>query len=182
MNRFSKDIGNMDDHLPIFFIWTVLVCVLLSNNCTQKTFMFLIFFQFFSYFGGVIFLATVAIPWVLIALVVFVIIFLIVRWLFLTTARELKRLEALCEYCSNLSHLVFVTIVCVVVFPTACSPIFSHLSTTLQGLSVIRSYSMQSVAMEQLHNYQNRNTQAWYLYFATVRYNSQINTCMKTVT
>ena len=114
----------MDDHLPIFFIWTVLVCVLLSNNCTQKTFMFLIFFQFFSYFGGVIFLATVAIPWVLIALVVFVIIFLIVRWLFLTTARELKRLEALCEYTQTSPILCLSLLSVLLCFPQLAVPSF----------------------------------------------------------
>ena len=52
---------------------------------------------------------------------------------------------------------------------SARSPIFSHLSATLQGLPVIRSYSMQPVFMDQFHGFQNRNTQAWYLFLAAVR-------------
>ena len=55
----------------------------------------------------------------------------------------------------------------------ACSPIYSHLSATLQGLPVIRSYSMQSVFMDQFYDYQNRNTQTWYLFSTLVRYSSR---------
>ena len=52
---------------------------------------------------------------------------------------------------------------------SARSPIYSHLSTTLQGLPVIRSYSMQSVTMDQFHSAQNHHTQAWYLYLVATR-------------
>ena len=52
----------------------------------------------------------------------------------------------------------------------ARSPIYSHLSATLQGLPVIRSFSMQSVALDQFHKYQNQHSQAWYLYLITTRY------------
>ena len=55
-------------------------------------------------------------------------------------------------------------------FTTARSPIYSHLSATLQGLPVIRSFSMQSVALDQFHKYQNQHSQAWYLYLITTRY------------
>ena len=55
-------------------------------------------------------------------------------------------------------------------FTTARSPIYSHLSATLQGLPVIRSFSMQSVALDQFHKYQNQHSQAWYLYLITARY------------
>ena len=51
----------------------------------------------------------------------------------------------------------------------ARSPLYSHISLTLQGLSTIRSYSMQSEALKQFHNFHNQHTQAWYLYIVTVR-------------
>ena len=52
----------------------------------------------------------------------------------------------------------------------ARSPIYSHLSTTIQGLPVIRSYSMQSVAMETFHTFQNQHSRAWYLYLVSNRW------------
>ena len=52
----------------------------------------------------------------------------------------------------------------------ARSPIYSQLSLTLQGLSTIRSYSMQSVMIERLYQYQNQHTQAWYLFIVSSRY------------
>ena len=52
----------------------------------------------------------------------------------------------------------------------ARSPIYSHLSTTIQGLPVIRSYSMQSVAMETFHAFQNQHSRAWYLYLVSSRW------------
>ena len=54
-------------------------------------------------------------------------------------------------------------------YDVARSPIYSHLSMTLQGLSTIRSYSMQSVMIERMHQYQNQHTQAWYLFIVTSR-------------
>ena len=46
---------------------------------------------------------------------------------------------------------------------------YSHLSLTLQGLSTIRSYSMQSESMNQFHSYQNKHSQTWYAYIVSTR-------------
>ena len=51
----------------------------------------------------------------------------------------------------------------------ARSPVYSHLSVTLQGLPTIRSYSMQTEAMNLFYKFQDQHTQASYLYIVTNR-------------
>ncbi|XP_019850009.1 PREDICTED: multidrug resistance-associated protein 4-like isoform X2 [Amphimedon queenslandica] len=98
-------------------------------------------------FFAAMFTASVANPYVLIVVAALFVTSLAFRWYYLKTARDIKRLEALSR-----------------------SPIYSHLSLTLQGLPTIRSYSMQSEAMNHFHTYQNHNTQANYLYIVTTRW------------
>ena len=52
----------------------------------------------------------------------------------------------------------------------ARSPLYSHISTTIQGLPTIRSYKMESMAMKQFHQYQNEHTQGSHLYNACARW------------
>ena len=55
-------------------------------------------------------------------------------------------------------------------FPTARSPLYSHISSTIQGLSTIRSYKEQEKFYHKFHYYVNEHTKAWYLYIATNRW------------
>ena len=101
----------MDDQLQFTFLYALVVRVHddLVESTTKNTYSFP---QLLSYFGGVLVLAVVANPWMLITLVVVVVIFLVVRWMYVTAGRELRRLEALCKYhmsniVSNISHCPF---------------------------------------------------------------------------
>ena len=149
----------------------------------------------FSYFTGALVLGVVSNPFSLIAVLLLGAVFVVVRWLSVSANREFRRLEALGElkcmftiflvntlYCNNCglqnSTLLPITSRNLRVddshvsphsIYSARSPIFSHLSATLQGLPVIRSYSMQPVLMDQFHGFQNRNTQAWYLCLVAIR-------------
>ncbi len=52
----------------------------------------------------------------------------------------------------------------------ARSPVYSHISMTLQGLPTIRAYNKQNDLLQMFYNYQNTHSQGWYLYLVTARY------------
>jgi len=126
LNRFAKDVGFLDDLLPFTFCEYLLLLL-----------------RFFA----IILTASVANYWVLIPAVFVMTAFLIFRWYYLKTSREIKRLEAI-----------------------ARSPLYSHISTTLQGLPTIRTFGKQTVALDHFHKYQNEHTQGWYLYVVATRW------------
>ncbi|XP_030210094.1 multidrug resistance-associated protein 4-like isoform X1 [Gadus morhua] len=72
LNRFSKDIGQMDVLLPITFVDACQVLLLTI---------------------GVIVVSAMVVPWILILVVPLLIIFLFLRRYFLQTSRDIKRLE-----------------------------------------------------------------------------------------
>uniref|UniRef100_A0A3P8UDT2 Multidrug resistance-associated protein 4 n=1 Tax=Amphiprion percula TaxID=161767 RepID=A0A3P8UDT2_AMPPE len=126
LNRFSKDIGYLDSLLP----WT-----------------FVDFIQVFLQVIGVIAVAAVIIPWILIPVVPLLGIFLFLRCYFLRTSRDIKRLES-----------------------TTRSPVFSHLSSTLQGLSTIRAFKAQQSFQQLFDAYQDLHSEAWFLFLTTSRW------------
>ena len=74
MNRFSKDIGFLDDLLPLVFFE---------------------FIQLFVRFLFILITSIVANPWLAIVVAVVMVAFVFVRWYYLKTARDVKRLEAI---------------------------------------------------------------------------------------
>ncbi|XP_050803051.1 ATP-binding cassette sub-family C member 4 isoform X1 [Gopherus flavomarginatus] len=126
LNRFSKDIGHLDDLLPLTildFIQTLL--------------------QIF----GVVAVAVAVIPWILIPLVPLCILFIFLRRYFLDTARDIKRLES-----------------------TTRSPVFSHLSTSLQGLWTIRAFKAEQRFQKLFDAHQDLHSEAWFLFLTTSRW------------
>uniref|UniRef100_A0A8B9Y715 ATP binding cassette subfamily C member 4 n=1 Tax=Bos mutus grunniens TaxID=30521 RepID=A0A8B9Y715_BOSMU len=73
LNRFSKDIGHMDDLLPQTF---------------QD------FIQMFLLVIGVVGVMVASIPWIAILVIPLGIIFFVLRWYFLRASRDVKRLES----------------------------------------------------------------------------------------
>jgi len=53
---------------------------------------------------------------------------------------------------------------------TARSPLYSHISSTIQGLSTIRAYKEEEKFSNNLHYYLNEHTKGWHLYVATNRW------------
>ncbi|XP_057563578.1 ATP-binding cassette sub-family C member 4 isoform X2 [Hippopotamus amphibius kiboko] len=126
LNRFSKDIGHMDDLLPLTF---------------------LDFIQTFLQVIGVVGVAVSVIPWIAIPLVPLGILFFVLRRYFLETSRDVKRLES-----------------------TTRSPVFSHLSSSLQGLWTIRAYRAEQRFQELFDACQDLHSEAWFLFLTTSRW------------
>nr|XP_036880742.1 multidrug resistance-associated protein 4 [Manis javanica] len=126
LNRFSKDIGHMDDLLPLTF---------------------LDFIQTFLQVIGVVGVAMAVIPWIVIPLILLGILFFVLRQYFLKTSRDVKRLES-----------------------TTRSPVFSHLSSSLQGLWTIRACKAEDRFQELFDSHQDLHSEAWFLFLTTSRW------------
>uniref|UniRef100_A0AAX7U2Q5 Multidrug resistance-associated protein 4 n=1 Tax=Astatotilapia calliptera TaxID=8154 RepID=A0AAX7U2Q5_ASTCA len=97
--------------------------------------------------SAVIAVAAVIIPWILIPVVPLLVVFLFLRCYFLQTSRDIKRLES-----------------------TTRSPVFSHLSSSLQGLSTIRAFKVQQRFQQMFDEYQDLHSEAWFLFLTTSRW------------
>ncbi|XP_044316419.1 probable multidrug resistance-associated protein lethal(2)03659 [Drosophila rhopaloa] len=125
LNRFSKDISQVDEILPDMMIDVIQIFLLVVGN--------------------VIVIAIVN-PWLLAPALVVGIIFYQLRNLYLKTSRDIKRIEA-----------------------TTRSPVYSHLTTSLSGLSTIRAFGAQRVLEMEFDNFQDMHSSAFYVFISTSR-------------
>ena len=109
MNRFSKDIGCMDEVLPKKFLRAVQRTLLMFTS---------------------ILLPTVINPWLLFVVVPIAIIAGLISRYYLKTSRELQRLESVSR-----------------------SPVFSHISETLDGLDTIRTRKKEEDFLDEFCRY-----------------------------
>ncbi|KAB0345164.1 hypothetical protein FD754_022090 [Muntiacus muntjak] len=126
LNHFSKDIGQMDDLLPLTF---------------------LDFIQTFLLMIGMVGVMVAVIPWTAVPVIPLGIIFFVLRWYFLRTSRDVKRLEC-----------------------TTRSPVFSHLAASLRGLWTIRAYKAEQRFQELFDSHQDLHSEAWFLLLMTSRW------------
>uniref|UniRef100_A0A667Z5H1 Multidrug resistance-associated protein 4-like n=1 Tax=Myripristis murdjan TaxID=586833 RepID=A0A667Z5H1_9TELE len=136
LNRFSKDIGQLDSNMP----WTFVDFIQVRDT-------FHIDIIFYPTILGVIAVAASVIPWILIPVLPLLILFLFVRRYFLQTSRDIKRLEA-----------------------TTRSPVFSHLSSSLQGLWTIRAFGAEESFQKTFDAHQDLHSEAWFLFLTTSRW------------
>ncbi|XP_030240279.1 probable multidrug resistance-associated protein lethal(2)03659, partial [Drosophila navojoa] len=125
LNRFSKDLGQLDEVLP-----TIMLDVL----------------QIFLTLAGVIVVICITNPYYLILTFVLGVIFYYLREFYLKTSRDVKRLEAV-----------------------ARSPIYSHLSTSLNGLTTIRALGAQKALIAEFDNLQDLHSSGYYTFLSTSR-------------
>ena len=55
-------------------------------------------------------------------------------------------------------------------FIVARSPVFTHLSSSLHGLTIIRAFKAETEFIEQFDSYQDIHSSSWYLFLATARW------------
>ncbi|XP_014467785.1 PREDICTED: multidrug resistance-associated protein 4-like [Dinoponera quadriceps] len=124
LNRFSKDVGTMDELLPKIMLEALQLTVVM---------------------GGILVMEIIINYWMLIAIAILGIIFLLVTKVCLRTAQNTKRLEAVTK-----------------------SPLFSHVSSTLNGLPTIRSSGsgIELMMQKQFDSLQDYHSGAWYLVLA----------------
>ncbi|XP_044843536.1 ATP-binding cassette sub-family C member 12 isoform X7 [Mauremys mutica] len=126
MNRFSKDIDELDVRLPFH-----------AENFLQQFFMVI----------SVLIIIAIVFPFLLIAVVVLATIFVILFQIFQRAIRELKRME-------NISR----------------SPWFSHITSSVQGLSVIHAYNKKEDYINQFKMLNDENCGHFLLFNYALRW------------
>ncbi|KAK7083945.1 Multidrug resistance-associated protein 4, partial [Halocaridina rubra] len=126
LNRFTKDLGQIDEMLPmtVFDVVTILL----------------------NFLGIIVVIASINI-WVILPTLILGVIFVILRRFYLCTARDVKRLEGITR-----------------------SPVFSHLSASLQGLTTIRAFEAQHIFSNDFDSHQDLHSSAWFLFLCTTRW------------
>uniref|UniRef100_A0A668AYE5 Multidrug resistance-associated protein 4 n=1 Tax=Myripristis murdjan TaxID=586833 RepID=A0A668AYE5_9TELE len=114
---------------------------------SHRSLFFVLASQVFLQVVGVIAVSAAVIPWILIPVVPLLVVFLFLRCYFLQTSRDIKRLES-----------------------TTRSPVFSHLSSSLQGLWTIRAFRVQQRFQQIFDANQDLHTAAWFLFLTTSRW------------
>jgi len=114
MNRFSKDVGCMDEVLTKAFLTSLQLVLLIFAS---------------------ILVPIVTNPWILFVVIPLVVVVIRISKYYLTTSRELKRMESTCR-----------------------SPVFSHFSETLNGLDTIRTRGRQRAFVDQFYRYNLDNS------------------------
>nr|XP_050853341.1 probable multidrug resistance-associated protein lethal(2)03659 isoform X3 [Vespula vulgaris] len=94
-------------------------------------------------------------PWLLIPVVFITIIIYFLRNFYMATSRSVKRLEGIIIY-----HLVFAK---------ARSPVFDHVSATLQGLVTIRALNAEEILISEFDNHQDLHSSAWFIFISASR-------------
>uniref|UniRef100_A0A4W4EM85 Cystic fibrosis transmembrane conductance regulator n=1 Tax=Electrophorus electricus TaxID=8005 RepID=A0A4W4EM85_ELEEL len=108
---------------------------------------FVDFIQVFLLILGTIAVAASVMPWILLPVLPLLIVFLFLRRYFLQTSRDIKRLES-----------------------TTRSPVFSHLSSSLQGLWTIRAFKAEERFQQTFDAHQDLHSEAWFLFLTTSRW------------
>ena len=121
MNRFTKDVAIMDDSLPGDAF------DFLDVSRLNVIHVYFLFVQCCFRVLGIVVLISWLHPWSIIPALICTGGLLFVRYRFASTSRDLKRLEG-----------------------TTRSPVYSHLTSTIHGLQVVRSYRAEHAWSAQI--------------------------------
>nr|CAD7597267.1 unnamed protein product [Timema genevievae] len=125
LNRFSNDMGAVDEKLPLILI-----------ECLEIGFALV----------GILTLVAFVNYWILLPTGIILVLFYVLRSVYVATSRSVKRLEGITR-----------------------SPVFSHLNASLQGLSTIRAFEAQKILEKEFDSHQDLHSTAFYLSIASNR-------------
>uniref|UniRef100_F6T8N6 Uncharacterized protein n=1 Tax=Ciona intestinalis TaxID=7719 RepID=F6T8N6_CIOIN len=126
LNRFSKDLGQVDELLPQTFMdFIYIFCMIFSILILSVT---------INYF-------------VIVIVIPLSIYFIWLRQYYIKTSRDIKRMEG-----------------------ASRSPVFTHVSNTIQGLTTVRAFNMQDRFEEEFNNRQDLHSSAWFLFITGSRW------------
>ncbi|XP_075590754.1 ATP-binding cassette sub-family C member 4 isoform X2 [Dermatophagoides farinae] len=125
LNRFTKDLGIIDEMLP---------STAYDLNLT------------FSQAIGVVITVSIVNWWLIFPAILLTIFVFFMRTIYIKSARDIKRFESL-----------------------ARSPVYSHISTTINGLASIRAFGVQEAFERQFFIYQNDHSATWFLFISSSR-------------
>ncbi|CAH4030805.1 unnamed protein product [Pieris brassicae] len=123
LNRFSKDMGVVDEVMPRMFLDSI---------------------QVFMVMGGIIVMVAIVSPYMLLTTVGCGILMYLWTLVYLATAQAIKRVEGVTR-----------------------SPVFSHVSASMAGLSTVRACEAQDMLRIQFDKKQDVHTASWYLTLVT---------------
>lgn len=126
LNRVSRDMGIVDDLLPVCLFDTIMIGMVLL---------------------GVFFTVIVLNYTNAIYVVILTGIAALVRWKYVRTVRTIKTIENI-----------------------TCSPIYSHLSSSLEGLTTIRAFQNQPEFRERFVRFQDEHSAAWFAFISISRF------------
>jgi len=126
LNRFSADVGSNDDMLPqTLFDFSVIFFVVI----------------------GAVFTTLITLPFVLLVMPPLLYYFVVVRKIFVTSTRELKRLEGV-----------------------ARSPIFAMMNESLNGIATIRANDAKKYFIKKFEGVHDAHTRAFFSFIAASRW------------
>ncbi|XP_076240264.1 ATP-binding cassette sub-family C member 4 [Calliopsis andreniformis] len=123
LNRFSKDVGAVDEMLPRTMVESV---------------------QIFAVMVGILIQVIIINWWTIFPTFIMGFLYWKIRTIYLKTAQDVKRFEGITK-----------------------SPVFSHVNSSLLGLSTIRSSSAQDMVRREFDTHQDLHTSTYYLIIAT---------------
>ncbi|XP_067123925.1 ATP-binding cassette sub-family C member 4-like [Centruroides vittatus] len=122
LNRFSKDVNNVDDLLPNYIQTSLKGFFLIAGMCV---------------------LQAILCPYVLLLTFVLSILFYAMWTIYSRVLKSIKLMEG-----------------------KSRSPVFSHLSVSLYGLTTIRAFKAENKFISTFNEYQDKHTATWIIYIA----------------
>ncbi|VDL90548.1 unnamed protein product [Schistocephalus solidus] len=168
INRFSKDVGQMDEVLPYafhdFIRETKPICTMYTFHASSCH-----FFQLFFNCASSLVVAMIASYWSVIPIVPLLFGLIYYRNYYLRTARELKRIESVgksirvfaCSLAKALDcKTYFARLLTFGLHVAARSPIFAHVAITARGLPCIRASRGEETQRLEYHWLTDQHTRA----------------------